>query len=327
MVSGMASIDACPPSDRQARCVHLTHTLRLWPIAAVAQMQDAETFVAIVDANGLSAAARQLGCTQPTVSRQLAALEARLGVQLLERTTRRLRLTTAGRTYYERCRDLLAMLRDADELVADMGGAIRGGLRVSMPPSYARRRVAPLLPAFFHAFPELRLEIVLTGERADLVGAHFDLVVRLGALRDSSLRCRVLSRERFVLCASPGYLDRHGSPATVDALGARRCLVTETFGMRSRWLFHRGRRRSAIDVPACLVSDDLGLLHEAARAGLGPSALPEYLVADDLRDGSLMHVLPRHRLPAFRAYALLPSGRHVPRRVRVLLDFLAARLR
>ena len=218
----------------------------------MARIRDAETFVAIVDAEGLSAAARRLGRTQPTVSRQLAALEARLGVRLLERSTRRLRLTTAGRTYYERCRDLLAMLRDADELVADMGDAIRGGLRVSMPPTYARRRVAPLLPAFFRAFPELRLEIVLTGERTDLVGAHFDLVVRLGALRDSTLRCRVLSTERFVLCASPVYLDRHGTPASVAALAERKCLVTETFGMRSRWVFQQGRRRSTVDVPACL---------------------------------------------------------------------------
>jgi len=307
--------------------MHLTYAFRVWPIALVARIRDAETFVAIVDAEGLSAAARRLGRTQPTVSRQLAALEARLGVQLLERTTRRLRLTTAGRTYYERCRDLLAMLHEADELVADMGGAIRGGLRVSMPPTYARRRVASLLPAFFRAFPELRLEIVLTGERADLMGAHFDLVVRLGTLRDSTLRCRVLSTERFVLCASPGYLGQQGAPASVAALAERKCLVTETFGMRSRWLFRQGHRRSAIDVPACLISDDLGLLHEATRVGLGLAALPEYLVADDLRSGSLVHVLPRHHLPRFRAYAVLPSGRHVPRRVRVLIDFLATQLR
>jgi DNA-binding transcriptional LysR family regulator len=287
---------------------------------------DAETFVAIVEAGGLSAAAGRLGRTQPTVSRQLAALETRLGVRLLERTTRRLRLTTAGRAYYERCRDLLVRLRDADELVADMGGAVRGTLRVSMPPTYARRRIVPLLPAFFRAYPELRLEVVLSGERADLVGTHFDLVVRLGPLGDSTLRCRVLSTERFVLCASPRHLAEHGMPTRVGDLPSRRCLVTETFGMRGRWLLRRGQRRSAVDVSPCLVSDDLALLHDAARAGLGLAALPEYLVAHDLGSGALVRVLPRHRLPAFRAYALLPSGRHVARRVRVLLDFLTARL-
>ncbi len=292
----------------------------------MARVRDAETFVAVVDAGGLSAAARRLERSQPTVSRQLAALEARLGVRLLERTTRRLRLTTAGRTYYERCKTLLEMLRDADELVADMSGAVRGGLRVSMPPTYARRRIAPLLPAFFRSYPELRLEMALTGERADLVGSHYDLVVRLGPLDDSTLRCRVLSSERFVLCASPRHLAEHGAPARVGDLATRRCLVTETFGMRGRWSFTDGQRRSAVDVPACLVSDDLGMLHDAARAGVGFAALPEYLVADDLASGALVRVLPRHRLPGFRAYAVLPSGRHVPRRVRVLVDFLAARL-
>src|SRR5262249_61536583 len=125
----------------------------------------------------------------------------------------------------------------------------------------------------------------------------------------------------------PAYRARPGPPATGEALAERMCPVTETFGMRSRWLCRHGDRRSTVDVPACLVSDDLGLLHEAARAGLGISALPEYLVADDLRSGALVPLLPRHRMPGFRAYALLPSGRHVPRRVRVLVEFLATHLR
>src|SRR6185369_4735777 len=109
-----------------------------------------------------------------------------------------------------------------------------------MPPTYARRRVAPLLPAFFAQYPEVRLEIALTGERADLVGSHIDLVVRLGSLPDSTLTCRVLSRERFVLCAAPRYLAAHGSPARVAELATHRCLVTETFGMRSHWSFRHG---------------------------------------------------------------------------------------
>ena len=292
----------------------------------MARLQDAETFVAVVEASGLSAAARRLGRTQPTVSRQLAALEARLGVRLVERTTRRLRLTSAGRTYFERCKTLLDLARDADEVVADMGGTLRGSLRVSMPPTYARRRVAPLLPAFFAAHADLRLEMVLTGERSDLVGAHFDLVVRLGPLPDSTLQCRVLSTERFVLTAAPRYLAAHGTPRRVTDLAHHRCLATETFGVRDRWRFADTRRRATVDVTPALLSDDLALLHDAARAGAGVAVLPEYLVADDLAAGSLARVLPRFRLPGFRAYAVLPSSRHVPRRVRAFLDFLIAHL-
>jgi DNA-binding transcriptional LysR family regulator len=293
----------------------------------VPRLDDAEMFVAIVDAGGMSAAARRKGRSQPTVSRQLAALEARLGVRLIERTTRKFRLTTAGRAYFERCQTLLDLLRDADGVVADMSDSMGGSLRVSMPPTYARRRVAPLLPAFLDVHPELRLEIVLTGARADLVGSHVDLVVRLGPLPDSTHACRVLSREAFILCASPDHLEAHGTPLRVADLAERRTLATETFGLRSRWIFRQGQRRATVDVRPSLVSDDLGLLHEAARAGAGLSVLPEYLVADDLASGALVRVLPRHRLPAFRAYAVLPSGRYVPRRVRTLVDFLSLRLR
>src|SRR5262249_35008181 len=148
----------------------------------------------------------------------------------------------------------------------------------------------------------------------------------LGPLPDSTLACRLLSREHFVLCAAPAYLARQGAPATIADLATRRCLVTKTFGLRSRWVF-LGPRRRTIDVAASLVSDDLRMLHEAARSGPGICALPSYLVADDLGAGTLALVLPRERLPGFRARAVLPSGRHVPRRVRVFVDFLATRLR
>lgn len=292
----------------------------------MARVRDAETFVAVVEAGGLSAAARRLGRSQPTVSRQLAALETRLGVRLIERTTRRLRLTTPGRAYFERCRALLDMLRDADEIVADMSGAVRGTIRVSLPPTYARCRVAPLLAGFFRAHPEVRLDVVLSGERADLVGTHFDLVIRLGRLEDSTLACRVLSRERFVLCAAPHLVADGGPPATPADLAERPCLATETFGVRGRWPFLRDRRRTVVDVAPRLVSDDLGLLHAAARAGAGFCALPEYLAAADLAAGTLVRALPRWELPPFRAHAVLPSGRHVPRRVRALIDFLATGL-
>ena len=294
--------------------------------APVSRLLDVEMFVAVVESGSLSAAARRLQRTQPTVSRQLAALEARLDARLLERTTRRLRLTAAGRVYLERGRALLALAREADAAVADASRALRGALRVSAPPTYARMRIAPLLPAFLEANPELRLEMVLTERRTDLVGEPLDVVIRLGPLPDSSLACRLLSRERFALCAAPDYLARRGAPAAVAELAGHRCLVTETFGLRDRWVFLAPRRR-VIEVSACLVSDDLGLLHAAARNGLGIAALPRYLVDGDLRSGALAPVLPAARLPAFTAHAVLPSRRHVARRVRAFIDFLATGLR
>jgi DNA-binding transcriptional LysR family regulator len=292
----------------------------------MARMRDVEMFVAVVEAGGLSAAAQRLARSQPTVSRQLAALETRLGARLLERSTRKIRLTAAGQAYFERCTALMTLAREAEAAVAETSSEVRGPIHLSAPPTYARKRIAPLVPEFLETFPDVRLEMVLTGERADVVGEPLDLVVRLGPLPDSTLACRLLSHEQFVVCAAPGYLARHGAPATIADLATRKCLVTKTFGLRSRWVF-LGSRLRTVDVPASLVSDDLGMLHEAARFGLGIGALPSYLVADDLRAGTLARVLPRERLPGFPAHAVLPSGRHVPRRVRAFVDFLATRLR
>lgn len=290
------------------------------------QVQDVEMFVAVVDAGSLSAAALRLGRSQPTVSRQLAALETRLGARLLERTTRQMRLTAAGRAYYERASALLALARDAEAAVAATSQEMRGSIRFSAPPTYARKRIAPLLEEFLASYPDVRLEMLLTGGLADVVAEPLDLVVRLGALADSTLACRLLSRERFVLCASPRYLQRSGMPATIEDLASRECLVTETFGLRGRWTF-LGKRRRVVDVKGRLVSDDLALLHEAACLGLGIAALPGYLVAGELASGTLLPVLPREELPGFPAHAVLPSARHVPRRVRAFVGFLAARLR
>lgn len=291
------------------------------------QVQDVEMFVAVVDAGSLSGAARRLGRSQPTVTRQLAALETRLGARLLERTTRQMRLTAAGRVYYERSAALIALAREAEAAVVETSQEVRGAIRFSAPPTYARKRIAPLLGEFLASYPDVRLEMVLTGDLADVVREPLDLVVRLGALPDSTLACRPLPSERFVLCASPGYLERFGAPRAVTDLATRRCLVTESFGLRNRWTFPGGRRRRVVEVRASLVSDDLSLLHEAACLGLGIAALPGYLVAGDFATGALVGVLERERLPAFPVHAVLPSARHVPRRARAFVDFLAARLR
>lgn len=294
--------------------------------ARVASVQDAELFVAVVDAASLSAAARRLGLSQPSVSRRLAALEERLGVRLLDRDTRRLRLTTAGRTYYERCLALVEMARETEALVAEMNGALRGTLRLSAPPTYARRRIAPLLAEFARTYPDIRLQMVLSEQRASVIGDGLDLVVRLGRLDDSALTCRLLSRERFVLCASPDYLERTGVPSRIEDLAGRHGLVTEAFGMRGRIVFGSGSKRRSVQTDALLTSDDLEMLREGALLGLGVTALPEYLVGGDIERGRLVRLLARERLPAFEAHAVFVHPRRAPRRVRAFVDFLASRL-
>lgn len=293
----------------------------------MSRISDAELFVAVVDARGFSAAARRLDRSQPVVSRQLAALEHRLGVRLLERTTRRVQPTPAGALFYERCRDAVAALVEAERLATDAATSPRGRLRVSAPPAYARRHLTPLLPEFAAAFPDVTLELILTDRYVDLVEERFELAIRLGPLRSSSLASRVLSIERYVLCAAPAYLRRHRAPRSLDELAAHNCLVLGPAGSRHRWTFvERGTRRT-VEVSGNLATNDAGLLHAAARAGLGITALPTYSIEDDLAAADLVELLPQARLPTVDVHALLPSRRHVPRRVRVFLDLLARGLR
>ena len=187
-------------------------------IPRVSRLSDAELFVAVVDAGGFSAAARRLGKTQPVVSRQLAALERRLGARLLDRTTRRMRATPAGTRFYESCAEVLRGLREAEDAVADATSSPRGWLRLSAPPTFARAHLAPLLPDFAAAFPQVGVEMLLVDRYVDVVAEGFDLVVRLGPLRPSSLTCCRLTTGRYVLCASPAYVRRHGAPRAVEDL-------------------------------------------------------------------------------------------------------------
>ena len=257
--------------------------------------------MAVVRAGGISAAARRLGRSQPTVSRQLSALEARLGVRLIERTTRRFRLTTAGRTYFERCEAApRAAARGRRARRRHERRPARHAQRSRLPPTYARRRLAPLLPAFL-AEPSRPPtgDGSLATERADLVAEHVDLVVRFGPLPDSTLAVPgALAgavrpvRGAGVRPAARGFARAHRRPA------ARRCLVTETFGLREPVDIPAGapaaRRRRARE---CIVSDDLGLLHEAARAGVGLDRAAGISGRRRPRDRRARPVLPRRAPP------------------------------
>lgn len=286
-------------------------------------ISDAELFVAVVEAGGFSRAALRLGRSQPAISRRIASLEARLGARLLERTTRSVRLTEAGALFHARCREALAVLQQAEEAVAEASGRARGGVRVSAPPSYARARLAPKLAGFTAAYPDVEVDLVLVERYVDLVAESFDIVLRLGPVRDSSLASRSVSKERYVLCASPLYLERLGEPGSIGELGRRNCLVLSTDRKRDRWPFRIGGRTQSVEVRGTLRSNDAGLLRLAALEGVGITALPTYLVEGDLAAGSLIELLPSARLPSFSVVALFPSRKQLTRKVRAFLDCLA----
>lgn len=285
-----------------------------------------QTFVAVVEAGSFSAAAARLGRAKSAVSRQVAALEAHLGAQLLNRTTRRLSLTEAGREFYERAQRILADLAEAEQSVAAEQTALRGRLRLAAPLSFGLLHLAPALEAFLQQHPELVLDLDLDDRRINLVEEGFDLALRIGELADSTLVARPLAPIRMVLCASPDYLRRHGTPRTPADLGFHAGLVYGNIPEAQQWRFlDAAGKTHSVKVPARLRANNGDVLVQAALAGLGVVVSPSFIAHRALAAGQLVPLLPEYQAPGTTAYAVYPSRRHLPQRVRALIEFLAQR--
>jgi DNA-binding transcriptional LysR family regulator len=300
----------------------------------MSRLEDAEVFVAVVDAAGFTAAAAALGVSQPAVSRRVAALETRLGVRLLARSTRRLRPTDAGAAFYEHARRALGVLEEGECEAAAANADLRGSLRVTAPPAYGRHVVVPALAAFGAAHPAITVDLVLAERRLDLTEERVDLAVRI----DDPGRASELIHARVggfdvVTCAAPIYLAARGAPRTPADLAAHACLLQAGPTRAAVWTFTPvsragGRAETAtVQVGGPLRTNDVEALAAATRAGMGIARVPDFLVAADIRRGTLRRVLPRFATRRVDVFAVYSQRRHLPARTRALLDFLTARLR
>lgn len=286
-----------------------------------------QVFVAVVEAGSISAAAERLGHAKSAVSRRLAELEARLGVSLIQRTTRRLNLTDSGRAYYARCLSILADVEEAEAGVSQAHGALRGQLKVALPLSFGLLHLAPLIQAFMAEHPEVRFELDFNDRQLDLMQEGFDLAVRIATLADSSLIARRLAPIRHLVCASPAYLDRHGTPRIAADLAQHACLAYSN--VRDPGLWHCKAPDGTplqVRVPVRLAASSGEFLLRAAIADEGVVLLPTFYVCDALRSGQLRPILTDHTWPELAAYAVYPPTRHLSSRARALIDFLAAQL-
>lgn len=282
-----------------------------------------QTFVAVVEAGQFSAAAERLGCNNSVVSRRIADLENRLGAQLLQRTTRRLSLTDAGRDFYERAVRLLAELDEAEHSVAAGQSSLSGRLRLAAPLSFGLLHLTPILNAFMAEHPGLVLDVDLDDRKVNLVEEGIDLALRIGQLGDSSLVARPLAPIRRLLCASPAYLERHGTPATPEALSDHACLVYSNTPDPQQWTFSEANGRMVqVRVPARLRANNGDILLAASIEGLGISIQPTFIAYRAIMEGRLRPLLTDYTLPAATAHAVYPSRRFVPQRVRALIEFL-----
>lgn len=287
------------------------------------RVEQIDAFVAIVEHGGISAAARALDRDPSVISRRLDALEARLGVRLLSRTTRRITPTEVGAAYLTRVRTILAELSAADAEAAEGAATPRGLLRLSLPATYARRWIAPLLPAFVATYPQLELELLHSDRFVDLVAEGFDAAVRIGELSDSSLVVRRLASFETVLCASPDYLARRGAPSQPEDLAGHECLRFPKEGFRTGWKLCNGDASVTQRVSGSIISDEGEGLLVACLAGAGILPASEWEIGQELADGRLVRVLPGWRFDADGAVqVVLPSGRLMPAKTRVFIDWL-----
>ncbi len=288
------------------------------------QFEQIAAFVAVVEHGGISAAARALNRDPSAISRRLDALEARLGVRLLSRTTRRITLTEAGAAYLTRVRAIIAELLAAESEAAEGAATPRGLLRLSLPATYARRWIAPRLPEFVTAYPEVQLELLHTDRFVDLVAEGFDAAVRIGELADSSLMVRRLAPVETLLCASPDYIARRGAPEKPADLGKHECLRFPMEGFRQGWRLRNGGERVTQRVSGSIVSDEGEGLVAACLAGGGILLASDWEVGQELASGRLVRVLPEWRFDAeAEVHAVMPPGRLIPAKTRVFLEWLA----
>ncbi|AGK48202.1 bacterial regulatory helix-turn-helix, lysR family protein [Burkholderia thailandensis MSMB121] len=282
-----------------------------------------ETFAAVVAKGSLSAAAHAEGVAPAIIGRRLDALEERLGVKLLVRTTRKLTLTFEGSAFLEDCHRIIHDMQNAEASVSAGGVKASGHLRVSAPAGFGRRHVAPLVPAFTGAHPDVSVTLDLSDRMVDLVNEGFDCAVRLGELPDSSLVSLKLGENRRVCVASPAYLARAGTPETLADLARHHCLALAANANQQRgWTFVDDGEVASIRVSGTMECSDGAVLHEWCLEGHGLAWRSWWEVGADIAAGRLVSVLDAFAAPPIGIHAVFPQRRHLPLRVRLFLDFL-----
>jgi DNA-binding transcriptional LysR family regulator len=286
-----------------------------------------QTFVDVVKQGSFAAVARERNVDPSSVSRAIAGLEEELGIRLLQRTTRQLSLTEAGMAYFQRIEPLVEEMQQAINVAADMSGQPKGTLRVTASVSFGLRCIVPVLPDFRLMYPDLTVDLVLTDANVDLFAERIDLAIRLGLLADSTLIAQQLMQTRYFVCASSQYLKQSGYPQFPNDIENHNCLLFPLGGFRSKWKFRNAdQQESEVVIRGDTIISNAIALQQCAIAGMGLALLPNWLIGDDLRNGTLINVFPSYDVTATdfstAAWLVYPSRAYVPLKVRVFIDFL-----
>ena len=286
-----------------------------------------ESFVVVAQKLSFVEAADSLQIDPSALSRRIQSLEKRLGVRLFNRSTRRVALTEAGILYLSHCQEVLAKLDHADAIVSHLSTEPRGLLRVTLPVSFGQRQVAPALPEFLDRYPQIEIDLSFTNQYVDILEESIDVAIRIGQGQDSQLVVRRLATSRRVLCASPLYLQKHGSPQTPKELAQHNCLNFSRLATGDIWHFSCQNQRVAVPVKGKLRANSGEALYQVVLGGCGIALLETFMAGDALRTGQLETVLDDWKAPSTDIFAVLRVGRYAPSKTQVFVDFLVERFR
>lgn len=287
-----------------------------------------QLFVRVVETSSFSKAAAQLGITQPTATKAIAATEARLGVRLLHRSTRGVTPTEVGALFYDKCKLIESAIDEAENVATLRQGSVAGQLRISTSVAFGRRMLVPLVLRYMRAHPEVSIDISFDDRYVNLVEQGIDLAIRMGQMADSSLGARYLGANPWLMVAAPSYLREQGEPGSADDLAGHACIVYSSVQGDDRWSFGTPEGRTAtVAVQGPLRSNNLSAVLAACRAGMGLAVLPGYVARASLADGGVVQVLERHALPAQEMHAVYPSPKLVPGKVQVFIGWLQQQLK
>lgn len=286
------------------------------------KFQEITTFTAVVDAGSFVKAADRLNMSKAAVSRHLVDLETRLGIRLLHRTTRKLSLTEEGELFYQRCKEILEAIESAENEITSHTDDVSGHIRINAPFSFGIRKLAPLWGIFHQKYPKVTLDVVLSDRLVDVVDEGYDVAIRIAALSSSTMVSKKLTDTRIVLCASPEYLKKHGTPTKPADLVNHQVINYSYWAGKEEWSFDGPKGKESVHIKPFMQTNNGDTCLVAAIAHQGIVLQPSFIVGDAIRAGDLVEIMPKYKSIELGIYAIFPTRKHIAPKVRVLIDFL-----
>ncbi|MFT7409529.1 MAG: LysR family transcriptional regulator for bpeEF and oprC [Oleispira sp.] len=286
-----------------------------------------QTFTTVVRTRNFTAAADSLGVTPSAISKQISGLEERLGVRLLNRTTRSVSPTEAGQLFYQHCENILESIAEAERLVTDFDATPKGRLRITAMANFGRRELARMLNDFALVYPDISFELYISDRPVDIVQEGFDFALRIGTQEDSRLIAKPVAKQSIMVCASPTYLKQWGTPLSFeDIINHRMLVISNAEYARANWLreFEKSHSFSINAVERKLTVNDIDLAYEACLQGMGVTALPSYIAERHVRSGELVHLFQNIEIPTRTINAVFPQNRYLSTKSRAFLDFVTS---